>query len=144
MSDNKYFLLLKNLRAIVNNPKHLSNRSSAPSPPLPGGARSPRAPFCSRRAASGCSPSPHRPFYGLCQLQAVDQPEPQAVAALHDDLVYELAEQLPVKGVQEVRPGLQGFDQLLGLPDGLILLGLQGPFLLQLQGAELFRQLVPA
>ena len=24
MSDNKYFLLLKNLRAIVNNPKHLS------------------------------------------------------------------------------------------------------------------------
>ena len=51
-------------------------RSSAPSPPLPGGARSPRTPFCSRRAVSGCSPSPHRPFYGLCQLQAIDQPEP--------------------------------------------------------------------
>ena len=66
------------------------------------------------------------------------------VVALHDDLVHELAEQLPIKGVQEVWPSLQGFDQLLGLLDRLILLGLQEPFLLQLCSAELFRQLVPA
>ena len=66
------------------------------------------------------------------------------VIALHDDLVHELAEQLPIEGVQEVRPGLQGFYQLLGLLERLILLGLQEPFLLQLCGAELFRQFVPA
>ena len=46
--------------------------------------------------------------------------------------------------VQEVRPGLQGFDQLLGPLDRLILRGIQEAFLLQLCGAELFRQLVPA
>ena len=57
------------------------------------------------------------------------QAEAEGVVALHDDLVHELAEQFPIKGVQEVRPGLQGFDQLLGLLDRLIFLGLQEPFL---------------
>ena len=97
-----------------------------------------------RRAASGCFPSSHRPFYRLCQLQSVGQPEPQAVIALRDDLVHELAGQLPLEGIQELRTGRQGLYTLLGPPDCLILLGLQEPFLFQFYGTELFRQLVPA
>ena len=80
-------------------------------------------------------------FAGRCPLLP---PYLHTVIALHDNLVHELAEQLPIEGVQEVRPSLQGFNQLLSLLDRLILLGLQEPFLLQLCGAELFRQLVLA
>lgn len=61
---------------------------------------------------------------------------------LHDDLCNQLAEQLLIERLQKFRPGFQYLQQDLSLPDGLILLGLQKPFLFQFGGAELFSQRV--
>ncbi len=82
-------------------------------------------------------------LYGFRQLQPIFQPEPKPLIALHDDFVNQFAEQLLVKALQEIRPGVKDVQQFLCLSDDLIAAGIQEslPFFC-FAARELFCQLI--
>ncbi len=87
-------------------------------------------------------PSASCPFDLLCQLQAVFQPEPQALIAVYDDFFHKRIEQLRIKAVEKIRPVLQRVHKIAGTVCQIVTVGIEKPSLFLFQPAELFAEFV--